>query len=61
MQLFLKILSGMVNSVDPDQTAPEEAVEQSDQRLHCLHMLFCQKPWCMKFWTYPSKKENIWD
>ena len=22
MQLFLKVLSGMVNSVDPDQTAP---------------------------------------
>ena len=22
MQLFLKILSGMANSVDPDQTAP---------------------------------------
>ena len=26
MQLFLKILSGMANSVDPDQTAPEGAV-----------------------------------
>ena len=26
MQLFLKILSGMVNSVDPDQTAPSGAV-----------------------------------
>ena len=26
MQLSLKILSGMANSVDPDQTAPEGAV-----------------------------------
>ena len=26
MQLFLKILSGMTNSTDPDQTAPEGAV-----------------------------------
>ena len=26
MQLFLKILSGMANSVDPDQTSPSEAV-----------------------------------
>ena len=26
MQLFIKILSGMANSVDPDQTAPSGAV-----------------------------------
>ena len=26
MQSFLKILSGMANSVDPDQTAPKGAV-----------------------------------
>ena len=26
MQLFLKILNGMANSVDPDQTAPSGAV-----------------------------------
>ena len=26
MHLFLKILSGMANSVDPDQTAPSGAV-----------------------------------
>ena len=26
MQLFLKMLSGMANSVDPDQTAPSGAV-----------------------------------
>ena len=32
MQFFLKILSGMANSVDPDQTA---------LGLHCLHMQFC--------------------
>ena len=42
IQLFPKILSGMVNSVDPDQTAP-------DLDLYCLHMLFCQKLWYMKF------------
>ena len=26
MQLFLKILSGIANNADPDQTAPEGAV-----------------------------------
>ena len=26
MQFFLKILSGLANSVDPDQTAPEGAI-----------------------------------
>ena len=31
MQLFLKLFSGMANSVDPDQTAPSEL------GLHCLH------------------------
>ena len=36
MQLFLKILSGMANSVDPDQ-------KKSDLDLHYLHMPFCQK------------------
>ena len=35
MQLFLKILNRMANSVDPDQ-------EQSDLGLFCLHMSFCQ-------------------
>ena len=30
----------MVNSVDPDKTAPG---------LHCLFMRFCQKLWSMKF------------
>ena len=33
MQLLLKILSGMANSVDLDQTAP-------DLGLHCLHKPF---------------------
>ena len=32
LQLFLKILSGKANSVDPDQ-------EQSDLGLHCLHVI----------------------
>ena len=41
MQLFLEILSGMTNSIDPDQTAPKE---QSDLGLHSWHMPFCQKP-----------------
>ena len=40
MQLFLKILSGKENSVDPDQ---------SDLGLHSLHMSFCQRHWCSKF------------
>ena len=34
--LLLKILSGMANSVDPDQ-------EQSDLGLHCLRMSFCHR------------------
>ena len=33
MQLFLKMLTGMANIVDPDQ-------EQSGLGLHCLHMPF---------------------
>ena len=40
MQLYLKVLSKMANSVDPDQNAP---LEQFALGLHCLHMLFCQK------------------
>ena len=39
---FLKILSGMVNSVDPVQ-------EQSDLGLHYLHMPFCQTLRCTNF------------
>ena len=41
MQLFLKTLQGITNSVDNDQ--------QSNLGLHCLHMAFCQKLWCTKF------------
>ena len=40
MQLFLKVLNGTANSVDPNQTAPEE---QSDMSLHSMHMPFYQK------------------
>ena len=47
MQLFLKVLSGMANNEDPDQTAVLQ--EQSDLGLHYLHMPFCQEDWCMKF------------
>ena len=46
MQVCLKILSVMANSVDPNQTAPKE---QSDLGLHCLHMPFCQTLCCTKF------------
>ena len=42
MQLFLKILSGIANSVDRNQ-------EQSDLGLHCLHIPFCQTLSCTKF------------
>ena len=64
MQLFLKILNGMANRVDPDQTAPEgqrfnsqEGLkEQSDLGLHCLPMPFCQTIWCSKFWDIYSSK-----
>ena len=35
----------MANSVDPDQTAPE----QSDLGLHCLPSLICPKTWIMVF------------
>ena len=38
--MFRKMPSGMINSVDPDQTAPEEETI-------CLHMLFCQKHLCI--------------
>ena len=41
MQLFLKILSGMTNSVDSDHTTP--------LGLHCLHMSVIQTLWCLKF------------
>ena len=36
MHMLLKILSGMANSVDPDQTAPSGAV---DLNLHSLHVI----------------------
>ena len=40
MQLFLKILSAMANSVDPIKLLLKE---QSGFGLHCLHMPFCRK------------------
>ena len=39
MKTLLEILSGMANSVDPDQTAVG---------LHCLHIPFYQTLWCRK-------------
>ena len=38
MVMHPKDADGMVNSVDPDQTAPQE---QSDQGLHCLLRPIC--------------------
>ena len=64
MQLILKILSGMANSEDPNQSAPsgsgyalfacailsEALVYKILGHLpHCLHVPFCQKLWCTKF------------
>ena len=52
MQLFPKILSGMANSVEIDQTAPSGADPDQtapDLGLYCLHISFCQKLWCSKF------------
>ena len=40
MQLFPKLLSEIVISEDPVQTAPY---------MHYLHTPFCQKLWYMKF------------
>ena len=45
-QLSLKILSGLANSVDPDQTAP---YVQSDLCQHCLHKPYYQTLRCLKF------------
>ena len=53
MQLFLKILGGMANIADPD------VKEQSDLGVHCLHMRFCQKLWCIEFFDiYPTLWEK---
>ena len=45
MQLLIKILGRMANSIDPDQTAPDPDQTapsgQSDLGLHCLPMPFC--------------------
>ena len=46
MQLFLKLFSGMANSVDPDQTAPEAVWSGSTLFAYAI---------------YRNKKENIWD
>ena len=52
MQLFLKIISGLVNSVDPDQTAPS---------LHCLHLQICQDLDVQNFRTFtvPFISKNL--
>ena len=42
MQLFLKLLSEMANSVDPDQTAPSGAA-WSGSALFAYAILYCQK------------------
>ena len=56
MRLFLKILFGMANSVNLDQTAPKE---QSDLVLHCLHIHFVRKFCVRNCCTYYDKKESI--
>ena len=43
MHFFLKLLSGMANSEDPDQT---------DQGLHCLHMPFVRNYGVRNFRTF---------
>ena len=47
--LFFKILCGITNSVDSDQTDPSE---RSDLGLHCFYMPFCQKVWCRNVRTF---------
>ena len=47
MQVRLKLLSWMANSVDPDQTAPLEAVWSGS-------LLFA-------YAIYGNQKEDIWD
>ena len=42
MQLFLKLLSGMENSVNPDQSAPGAVL---------FAYAICQKFWCTKFYV----------
>ena len=44
MQLLIKILNSMANSVDPDQTSGEPDLGQ-----HCLHMSFSHKVCGSKF------------
>ena len=39
MQLFLKIPSGMANSVDPDETAPEGTVRTGSALFICAVLL----------------------
>ena len=55
MQLFLKILSGIGNSVDPDQTLLQR---RSYLGLYCLHILFCQKLWFRNFRTITDLEIN---
>ena len=57
MQLFLKILSIIANSVDPDHTAPSGAVlkKKSDLGLHCLHRPLCDKTGVQNFRTSTIK------
>ena len=43
-RFFLKILSGMANSVEPDQTSPS-GLHSLHNIMPCMHMPFCQKLW----------------
>ena len=46
MHIFHKVLNGMSNNKDVEQSTPSE---QSDPGQHCLLKQFCQKSWCMMF------------
>ena len=71
MLLFHKLLQGMTNSVDPDQTAPSAVLkEHSDLGLHCLHMQFVKNVNVQNFRTFifrslyifiytPLKQKNL--
>ena len=51
MQLFLKILSRMANSVDPDWT---------DLGLHCLHITFFRHFGVANFRTFTILEDFPW-
>ena len=69
MHLFLKILSGMANSVDPDQTAPSGAVWSGSALFAYVILsetlvfeILGHLPYILNLFAYvycPTKKKNI--